>query len=241
MATEKKVKAVKAKKEVTHLTKEKQKKLKTYSKIIYVLTRIAKVCLIIGIVFMALGMILTPVIVKNTKVKDNTLEVFGNKVEYVEKDGKLEMSIKGTPIGTLTNEEKVSLDYVIKEIENTNISNTFAYIEIVIALGIVSMFVLYFILKHVDKLFTNIYEFDTPFNNANLEHIKRIAYLALVLIIVNFVTDMFSQLVVSSSSARINLTSVVSVIIIYVVSIIFEYACNLQKESEATIYTETGK
>ncbi len=241
MATAKKEKVEKVKKENINLPKEKQGRLKTYSKIIYILTRIAKVCLIIGIAFLALTMIIAPVLVKNIKIENGTIEVFDNKLEYVERDGKVALEIKGEPIGTLTSEEKVSFDYIIKELENANISKTFAYIEITIALGVVAMFVLYFILKRIDKLFTNIHDFDTPFNDANLEHIRKIAYLSLALIIVRFVSDLFSQLVLDSKTVNVDIVSIVTVMIIYVGSLVFEYACNLQKESKATIYTEISK
>ena len=138
----------------------------------------------------------------------------------------------------MTSEEKISFDYIIKEIEKTNVFKTFAFVELTIILGIASMLVLYFILKHLDELFTNIYNLDTPFNENNLNHIKRIAYLALILLIINFVSDLFSGVFISNGATKVDLISVITVMIVYIISLIFEYACLLQKESKTTIYYE---
>ena len=241
MATAKKEKVSKAKKEISTLPKEKQRRLKVYSKIIYCLTRICRAFVIISMIGLAIAMIATPVLVKNIKIKDGTVEVYGNKVTYEEKDGKIELSVKETPIGTLTDKEKESFDYIIKELEKTNMSKTFAYAEVAIALGLCSMFVLYSILKRIDKLFTNIYEFDTPFNEANLEHLRKITYLSLVLLIVDFVADIFAQATIGGDNFSVSLVSVATIMVLYVITVIFEYACTLQKESKATIYTQASE
>lgn len=240
MSTEKveeKEKKIK-KKEVTYLEKDKQDKLRTFSKITYILARIAKVFMIIGVVGVAIAMILAPVLVKNIKIKNNTIEVFGEKIEYKENNGKIDLSIKGENVGSLTSDEKVEFDHIISELEKTNITKVFTYLEIVLALSIVTLFVYYFMLKHVDKLFTNIHDLDTPFNSDNLEHTKKIAFLSLIVLIVSFVSDLLSSAYLDNSNVSINLTSVVTVLILYAVSYLFEYACILQKDSKATIYSE---
>ena len=63
--------------------KEKQKQMKALSKAIYILARIGKVIMILGMIVIILMMFLTPMIASNIEVKENnTIEVFHKKIEY---------------------------------------------------------------------------------------------------------------------------------------------------------------
>lgn len=238
--TEKKEKVVK-KKEIVKLEKDKQDKLKTLSKITYIIAKISKVLAIIGIVGMAIAMIFTPVLVKNIKIENGSIEVFGDKVEYVPNDGKMEIVVNNTNVGTLTDDEKLAFDYVLKELENTNMTKTFAFAELTLVFGIATMIVFFFVMQHVDKLFINIHDLDTPFNQDNLNHVKRIAYLSLILLILSVASNFISSLFVKSDALEISFVSITGVIVLYIISYVFEYACILQKDSKATIYDEINE
>ena len=220
------------------LSRDKQEKVRTLSKIIYILARILKVFMIIGVVGIIIAMIFTPVIVKNVKIEDNAITLFGNKVDYKVTDDRVDIMMGNIAIGSLTEDEKIGFDYVISELDNMDFTRTFAYVEIGLLVGGAILIFSYYILKYTDNLFVNIHSNDTPFTEENLNYIKKIAYFTLVTVIVSMVGDVLSTLFFDNSIISVDLMVLAFAALLYVISYIFEYACILQKNSKVTMYGE---
>jgi hypothetical protein len=237
MSTEKKPVVEKKKtNDKLKLEKNKQERLKTLSKIIYILARIGKILSIIAIVGLLLCVILTPVVVKNIKFEDQTVTMFGNELKYETNGNQVDLYIDNVIVGSMTSDEKVSFDMIISKLEDTDMTKSFAFIELALIAGSAIMFIFYFILRYVDMLFVNISEKDTPFTEENSDYINKIAYLSLVTVLISFVTDIVSSLFFKDSMVSFNLSRVIYVLILYIIAYIFEYACILQKESKKNIY-----
>ena len=218
------------------LEKNKQERLKTLSKIFYIIARIGKIISIIAIVGLLLCVVLTPVVVKNIKFEDQKITIFGNEIRYETNDNQVDLYIDNVIVGSMTSDEKVSFDMIISKLEDTDMTKSFAFIELALIAETIIMFIFYFILRYVDMLFVNINEKDTPFTEENLDYINKIAYLSLVTVLISFVTDIVSSLFFKDSMVSFNLSRVIYVLILYIIAYIFEYACILQKESKKNIY-----
>ena len=237
MSTEKKPVVEKKKtNDELKLEKNKQERLKTLSKIIYILARIGKILSIIAIVGLLLCVILTPVVVKNIKFEDQTVTMFGNELKYETNGNQVDLYIDNVIVGSMTSDEKVGFDMIISKLEDTDMTKSFAFIELALIAGSAIMFIFYFILRYVDMLFVNISEKDTPFTEENSDYINKIAYLSLVTVLISFVADIVSSLLFKDSMVSFNLSRVIYVLILYIIAYIFEYACILQKESKKNIY-----
>lgn len=237
MSTEKKPVVEKKKtNDKLKLEKNKQERLKTLSKIIYILARIGKILSIIAIVGLLLCVVLTPVVVKNIKFEDQKITMFGNELKYETNGNQVDLYIDNVIVGSMTSDEKVSFDMIISKLEDTDMTKSFAFIELALIAGSAIMFIFYFILRYVDMLFVNISEKDTPFTEENSDYINKIAYLSLVTVLISFVADIVSSLFFKDSMVSFNLSRVIYVLILYIIAYIFEYACILQKESKKNIY-----
>ena len=234
MATEKK--ETKAKVEET-LDNTKQKRIKSFSQLIYIFAKIIKVFTIIGGVCLIIAMAIVPVLVKNIKVEDGTLNVFDSKLEYrLDDKNQNILSIDGIEIGSISNEEKVGFDYIMSELAKTNVTKIFAFVEISIIFGIAIMVVYYLILDNIYKLFSNIYNDETPFTMNSLNYVNKIAYYGLIYVIVSFVSDILSNILFNVSVTNISLTKIAVVLVLYIVSYVYEYACILQNKSKLKLY-----
>ena len=125
---------------------------------------------------------------------------------------------------------------VISELEKTDMTRSFAFIELALIAGVAVMFIYYFILRYVDMLFTNISNNETPFTSENKDYLDKIAYLSLISVIISLVSDIVSSLFFGNSMVHIDLTNVIVVLGLYTIAYIFEYACILQKDSNNKMY-----
>lgn len=219
--------------------KDKQKKMKFLSKFIYILAKIGKVITIIAGVCLLLAMAITPVLVGNISIKDNSITIFGEKVEYENHEDEIVISVKGVKVGSITGDDMVKFNLATNELDKINIPKLFSYVEFALVTSAAIMVLTYFILLYLEKLFRNIYNNETPFIIDNINYIKKIAYLLIAIFATSFVCDLISTAIFDYAiSAKIDLTSLIYVLIILSIAYIFEYGYELQKNSKATMYSE---
>ena len=219
--------------------KDKQQKMKFLSKFIYILAKIGKVITIIAGVCLLLAMAITPVLVGNISIKDNSITIFGEKVEYENHEDEIVISVKGVKVGSITGDDMVKFNLATNELDKINIPKLFSYVEFALVTSAAIMVLTYFILLYLEKLFRNIYNNETPFIIDNINYIKKIAYLLIAIFATSFVCDLISTAIFDYAiSAKIDLTSLIYVLIILSIAYIFEYGYELQKNSKATMYSE---
>ena len=219
--------------------KDKQQKMKFLSKFIYILAKIGKVITIIAGVCLLLAMAITPVLVGNISIKDNSITIFGEKVEYENHEDEIVISVKGVKVGSITGDDMVKFNLATNELDKINIPKLFSYVEFALVTSAAIMVLTYFILLYLEKLFRNIYNNETPFIIDNINYIKKIAYLLIAIFATSFVCDLISTAIFDYAiSAKIDLTSLIYVLIIFSIAYIFEYGYELQKNSKATMYGE---
>lgn len=237
--TKKEIVEEKKKTVTVNLDKNKLERTKTFSRILYILVRIEKVFMALGVIGMAILMVATPVVVKNVSVDGKVINAFGQKISYKDDGDTIGLYFGNVEIETLTNEEKVGFDYAVKELANTNIAKVFGFFEFALVGGIAMLVIMYIILNYLAKLFSSFFTNNTPFTNDNLEYLQRIAKLTLITVIISFSFELLSTIIFSSSMISFSISSLVLVLVLYVITYIFEYACMLQKKSKAIMFSDT--
>ena len=185
--------------------------------------------------------VFTPVVVKNITIKDNTISIFNIKVDYEPSEDGVYLLYDGYRFGELTAKEKLEFDGIVAELSNSDMPRSFGIIELAAIVGAATTFLLYFIFTYVHDVFYDIYYKDTPFTKENSDRINKIAYLAMISVIISFVADVISSLLFDNSMVNFNLKEVLLVIVLYVVVYVFDYACILQTQSKTKIYNEEKK
>ncbi len=222
---------------VVKFKEEKQKKVKVLSKIISIVAKIGKVCCMVGIVAVAIAAIIVPVIVGNIKVKGNDVVFNNDTIKLVEEDDELSLEFKGTRVATIDKAESVE---IIRDIRDNNFNNKaliITYSELGMIFLIATLCLTALLFKHLDKLFTNINSGDTPFTLENVDHIKKIAYLMIALIVIPSISAVMFELVIQKDlNIDFNTFSVLEILIIFVMSYIFEYGYEIQLDSKGIMY-----
>ena len=222
---------------VVKFKKEKQEKVKTLSKVIYILAMIGRIIMNVGIVCVVIAMMIIPVVTSNIKVEDNQMIIFGQKVEY-------ERNSKEIIIRDSKNEEKLidkqdvkSLNEVIDYVENNNMVTATILIELAFGVLVATLVFTKNTFKHLEKLFVNIHNGDTPFTMENVDHIKKMAYLLIWVIILPFITGVLSQIVFRQNlDVELELMDLIYILCLYSLSYIFEYGYEIQLDSKGKMY-----
>ncbi len=228
------------------IEKDKQRKLKVLSKIIYILAKIGKILTYIAIPFIVLGMVIIPILMNKIDIKNDRiiLKDKGNIISIVEKNDKLVINVKDAKVAEVTGTKDISK---IKDFFNNN-SNFFnnnskgtiiAAGETALAFALISIIIAIILLRRVEKLFKNINKNDTPFTCDNVEHIRRIAFLMIINIIIPAVVSAVIELILKVDlNIHFGAYNLIEILALYVLVYIFEYGCKLQQDSKCKIYGE---
>ena len=131
--------------------------------------------------------------------------------------------------------EEQLIDYV----EDHNMYLLIGMIEVTFICVIVTLVFVKNTFKHLEKLFINIHNGETPFTMENVEHIKKMSYLLIVVIILSCVSGVLSEFIFKQDfSYSIDLTDLIYILCLYSLSYIFEYGYEIQLDSKGKMYGE---
>ena len=222
---------------VVKLEKEKQKRLKVISKIIYIISKIASVFARIGAICLIVGTVLMATFIGVTTVKGENefrTEIGNQVVEYKKVDGKLEVT--GDSKIHLIDLEEESFDEVSKVLNNNSKEKIMIVMVSCAVYYIVGLFLLSSALNHLAKLFKNINEGDTPFTLENVHHIKLMSYLMIAITILSAIGNGISAIIIDQD---FDLGfDFITILVFYSIAYIFEYGYELQLDSKGKIYGE---
>lgn len=192
--------------------KDKQRRLKVISKIIYVIARILRILTIVGITGLIIAMVALTIFI-NSYSGDNT--IFG----FIQINS--EDFLKITELLTHYS------PYVLKGI-----------VIFILSIFIASLFLLSQTMKHLGDLFKNIYDGDTPFTLDNVHHIKSMSYL---MIAITLLTSLGNAIASGLLKHEANLNigfGLINILFLYSIAYIFEYGYQIQLDSKGRIYDD---
>ena len=227
---------------VVKFKKEKQKKVKTLSNIIAVISKIGRICCSVAIPIIIVVAVMLPFVIKNVDIKDNKIIANNEIVEIEDTDDKLILKHNNVVIASESDAQSI---LTIKNVLEKNMNNKallICYCECAIGILIMSLVLMIFMFKKVEKLFDNINNGDTPFTLENVEHIKKIAYIMISLIILpNLTGSIFEIILKQDLNISFELFNVIEILIIFVISYIFEYGYEIQLDSKGKMYGEDNE
>ena len=99
------------------------------------------------------------------------------------------------------------------------------------------LIILSILLKHLEQLSENMNKGDTPFTLENVNHIKKMSYYMIACIILSgFGEGMFDSIISKEFTFGLEMFDIVEIIFLYVISYIFEYGYEIQKDSKGRMY-----
>ena len=227
---------------VVKFKKEKQKKMKGLSKAIVVISKIGKIIITISIPIIILVMIVLPFLIMNIEVKDNELIFKGSneRIDLVSDDSNIILKYKNKEID---DEEFANIIIKYKEIIDTYSKPLLiGYIEVGLTILIITLVLCRQTLKHLEDLFMNINNGDTPFTLENIIHIKKMAYLMIVVIILPHISGiMFGLATMSDVDIEFEMFDIIEILFLYSMAYIFEYGYELQLDSKGKMYGDENE
>ena len=221
------------------LEKGKQKKVKVLSKIIYIFAKIGKIFSYIAVPFIILVMVIVPMLLNNLEFEGNRIRVkdTDRMVSLIEKDDKLIIDANGSKVAEITEMKDIEK---VKGIFNDNLkTSVLVYSEIFLTFALVSVIFAIIMLRHIEKLFKNINRESTPFTMDNVNHIKKIAIIMIISIILPAAMDLIVNLTLKGNlDVNITTYNIFEILIVFTLAYIFEYGYKLQEKSKLTMYDE---
>ena len=214
--------------------KEKQEKMKTLTKILSLIGKIAGIVVKVAIPFVILFMIVTPCLYY--KMVDGIEPGNNSDIQIIEHNDKSNIIYKDhTIITDIDNEDIENLK------ENINENGTMQLVkgEIELATIVALLVILSKLLKHLEQLFDNINKGDTPFTLENVDHIKKMSYLMITCIILSGIISGISATITNQKGTLgFEIFDIVEILFLYSLSYIFEYGYEIQKDSKGKMYDE---
>lgn len=227
---------------VVKLKKEKQKRMKVLSKIIYIVARIGKILTIASSIAVLVTMIALPIITSNIKVDGNKATIFNEVVEYKREDTKIILK-QGNREEIITKSEDLKVvNEIINAIENNELTKITIFTEVAFACLVATLILLYLTFRHLEELFVNIHNGDTPFTIDNVKHIKMMSYLLIGVTVLPDICGVIAELIMKIDlNIGFGLMDLLYIIILYSLSYIFEYGYEIQLDSKGKMYGDENE
>lgn len=217
------------------LNEKEKKNLKLVSKILYIIGRIGAILTKVAFGFTVVAMIVIPILLAKLEVRDNKL-IYGNKsiLELEESANGVEIVLKDNDNIKIEKLSKKDVEEVKEIISERNKYVTIALCEVGFIFVLVGLYFFIKICNYLNKLFTNIYNEDTPFTLDNVNYIKKMSYYMIACIFIPaFGEALLSEAFLREVDLGIDMFNVIEIIFLYAVALVFDYGYKLQQDSKS--------
>lgn len=229
------------KQEVVTLKKEEQNKMKILSKFISVFAKVGRILCLVSIPFILISMLLFPYIMNKLEIKDNEISLKGNDIlSIVEEDDRVVLKANGLTIADESKE--IVKSEIINVLNNNSKGLIVVYIEVASLTLLITVYLVSLVFKHLSKLFINFNEGDTPFTLENVFHIKKMAWLMIIVIILpNIGGVIFNLLLTPTVNIDFELFDIVEILFLFSLAYIFEYGRLMELGSNSRMYGDSNE
>lgn len=222
---------------VVKFKKEKQSQMKGISKVLSLVGKITAIVLRVAFGFLVAGMILLPIGFKYIDIEDGKIVSKDKKIQIVEVGNSTEIRIGDHVVAADVKESDISI--IGPSIERYGETGVVVFLEIGMAFLGAFIIVLIKSLKHLELLFKNINEGDTPFTLDNVDHIKKMAYLMITCIILSAIGQTILNIPLREQvNLELNVLNLIEILFLYSMSLVFEYGHEIQLDSKGKMYGE---
>ena len=221
-----KVKAETVKESKGLLKKEEQRTYKLLSNIIYIISKICRVCLMIFLPFVVLSMVFIPIVFKRFEVSANILK-FDNISIIIRENG---VSTKFGDTVYSVNCNTLELDQILTFLTNNSKSSIILHFEASLLLLAVIVILSIYLLSYIENLFANFMLGKTPFTKENTDYMFKIAVYSLALKVACLCFSLVG--VFTKCFISVNLLAIV---IMFAVYYVFKYATCMQEVTDTKL------
>ena len=232
---------------VVKFKEEKQNKVKGLSKAISIIAIIGRIICYVGLFFIAIAMILAPIAIKNTNVKDNKIVFTGTSdssitlEENEDKEGSV-LIIKHNGATIVEEKNQYSIMIIKTALQNNNKTKLIVLSETALAFAIINLVLVSIVLLYLERLFKNISSGDTPFTMDNVRYIKKMAYLMIAVIVLPSGGGLLAQFITGMDlDLDFEMFNVIEILFLFSLAYIFEYGYLIQLDSKGKMYGDENE
>ena len=232
---------------VVKFKEEKQNKVKGLSKAISIIAIIGRIICYVGLFFIAIAMILAPIAIKNTNVKDNKIVFTGPSdssitlEENEDKEGSV-LIIKHNGATIVEEKNQYSIMTIKTALQNNNKTKLIVLSETALAFAIINLVLVSIVLLYLERLFKNISSGDTPFTMDNVRYIKKMAYLMIAVIVLPSGGGLLAQFITGMDlDLDFEMFNVIEILFLFSLAYIFEYGYLIQLDSKGKMYGDENE
>lgn len=226
---------------IAKLNKQEQKKVKILSKILSIFGKIGNIVTKVGIGIVTFIMIITPILISNIDIKEDKLISSDNIITITEIENGIKLTSTENEHIVIGNINNKNIDKIKKAYNKYDKKILITLLETSFASLIVFLIFIGNVFKHLEHLFKNINEGDTPFTLENVNHIKKMSYYMIAAIITSTIGTGLFSISMATEDIDINLFNIIEIIFLYAMSYIFEYGYHIQKDSNGKMYGEENE
>lgn len=223
---------------VVKFKKEKQRKVKILSKTVYITSRILKAISMIGIIMTVILMIGVPIILNNTNISANSINVFDKNYSYEIHNNEITINEDNSFVGKITVETTTDLE------ELSNQSKMYYCIcsEVITLSLLITLIFIYLMLQRIEKLFINIHNDNTPFTLENVNYIKQIALFLTLGILFSYASGIIFEIITKiDMNIEFEIMNIVYILVVFSLAYIFEYGYEIQLDSKGQLYGDENE
>lgn len=163
--------------------------------------------------------------------------MYGEVIRIERKTGEVVIRADGYDYKVIDDIDRKVLDNAISFLDRYGVSRSVTFIVVVFAFLASYLLILYYAFFHLEKLFDNIHNEETPFTLDNVEHIKKMAQLLIASVLVPDIGGLALQGIVRIDlGVEIGLMNFIYVMCLYALAYIFEYGYEIQRDSRGKMY-----
>ena len=230
---------------VVKFKSDQQKKMKGLSTTMIVFSKIGKIVSLISIPIIILLMIIMPYINSLITITDDKIYVKGLEGEITINEN-IE-PVTGNIIVKFNDEElnKQDSDSFLK-VKNFYANNSKGVILIFAETGflflLVNLVFIYILFRHLENLFKNIKNGDTPFTLENVNHIKKMAYLMIAIIAFPLIGGFIFELILNTDlEVGLEVMDIIEIVFLFSMAYIFQYGYEIQLDSKGKMYGDENE
>ena len=222
-----------------------QKKMKNLSTAMIVFSKIGKIVSLISIPVIVLLMIIMPYINNAITVAEDKIFIKGLEGEITVNENV--NSATGNIIIKFNDDELNEQDSEsFLKVRDFYANNSKGVILIFAEIGflflIVNLVLIYMLFRHLENLFKNIKNGDTPFTLENVNHIKKMAYLMIAIIILPFFGGCFFELILHTDlEVGLEMLDLIEILFLFSMAYIFQYGYEIQLDSKGKMYGDVNE
>lgn len=201
-------------------------------RIISIILHIGRIALYIAIPFIALSIILMPIIIKKTTISnDNTITFKYDRetAKVVKEKGKYIIYSNDKKVGDISN--TTTFEKTINDLKEYKKPVLIGYMEIILTLSLAYIVIVTLYFKKLEQFFKSFYTEKTPFTKENTDRLRKVGYLLIINVLISLILRLVVyKFDVSNFDISLPVVDVIKILGVYVFMFVFKYGESIENK-----------